>query len=205
MASHVVLVRHGQTEWTITGQHTGRSDIPLTDLGRQQALALKGMLDGYDFAEVFVSPFSRARETAERAGLAGMGSVEVDEDLAEWDYGVYESRRTRDIRQEIPMWSVWTHEIIDGESIAQLGARCDRMIARTEKVDGQVALLATATPYGCSGRDGWGCLRPQVPTWSWRRHRSRSSVGSARTGPSSIGTTAATSGRRSIRTRRRLS
>ncbi|MCA1736077.1 MAG: histidine phosphatase family protein [Actinobacteria bacterium] len=138
MASHVVLVRHGQTEWTITGQHTGRSDIPLTDLGRQQALALKAMLDGYNFAEVFVSPFSRARETAE---LAGMGSVAVDEDLAEWDYGVYESRRTRDIRQEIPMWSVWSHEIIDGESVGQLGARCDRMIARTEEVDGQVALF----------------------------------------------------------------
>lgn len=138
MASELVLVRHGQTEWNISGQHTGRSDIPLTEMGRQQALALRGKLDGYQFESVLASPLARARETAE---LAGFGSAGIVEDLAEWDYGIYESRATRDIRQEIPMWSVWTHEIIGGESLGQLGARCDRVIALTQAIEGPVAVF----------------------------------------------------------------
>jgi probable phosphoglycerate mutase len=138
MATEVVLVRHGQTEWTITGQHTGRTDKPLTEIGRQQAIALKAMLAGYDFTAVFSSPLSRAKETAE---LAGFAPLEIDDDLMEWDYGIYETRRTRDIRQEIPGWSIWTHEIIDGESIEALAGRCDRVIARTDAVEGAVAVF----------------------------------------------------------------
>lgn len=138
MASHVVLVRHGQTEWTITGQHTGRTDKPLTEIGRQQAIALKGMLAGYDFARVLSSPLSRARETA---ALAGYASLVVDDDLMEWDYGIYEARRTRDIRQDISGWTVWTHEMVGGESLEDLSARCDRIIEQTHKVDGQVAVF----------------------------------------------------------------
>lgn len=138
MVSRVVLVRHGQTEWTITGQHTGRTDKPLTEIGRQQALALKGMLAGYSFNTIFSSPLSRARETAM---LAGYGPLEIDNDLMEWDYGIYDGRRTRDIRQNISAWSVWTHEIVEGESLEELGTRCDRVIARTDEIDGEVALF----------------------------------------------------------------
>ena len=163
MASELVLVRHGQTEWNISGQHTGRSDIPLTDMGRQQALALKSKLDGYQFESVLTSPLTRARDTAELAGF-GPDSVqpgEIVNDLAEWDYGIYESRSTRDVRQEIPMWSVWTHEIIGGESIGQLGARCDRIIARTEAIDGSVAVFGHGHAMRVLGAR-WLGLPPQT-------------------------------------------
>ncbi|MDR9451072.1 MAG: histidine phosphatase family protein [Acidimicrobiia bacterium] len=139
MTEHeVVLVRHGQTEWSVSGKHTGRSDIPLTDLGRRQADALGGMLGGAEFALVVSSPLIRARETMERAGYAGG----ISDDLLEWDYGVYEGRRTTDIRTEIAGWSVWTHPIVDGESVEEVGARADRAIARMLSVDGPVAVFA---------------------------------------------------------------
>jgi hypothetical protein len=99
----VILVRHGQTEWSLSGKHTGHTDIPLTDLGRRQADALGGMLGAAEFALVLSSPLIRAWETMERAGYAGAGS----DGLLEWDYGVYEGERTADIRTEIPDWSVW--------------------------------------------------------------------------------------------------
>ena len=136
----VVLVRHGQTEWSASGKHTGRTDIPLTELGRRQADALRDMLSGTEFALVLCSPLIRAWETMERAGYATTG-VATD-DLLEWDYGVYEGRRTDDIRTEIPDWSVWTHPIAGGETIDEIGARADRAIARALSVDGPVALFA---------------------------------------------------------------
>ena len=136
----VALVRHGQTEWSVSGQHTGRTDIPLTELGRRQADALGDMLSGTEFALVLSSPLIRAWETMERAGYATTG-VATD-DLLEWDYGVYEGRRTDDIRTEIPDWSVWTHPIAGGETIDEVGARADRAIARALSVDGPVALFA---------------------------------------------------------------
>ena len=141
MTEHeVVLVRHGQTEWSASGKHTGRTDIPLTDLGRRQADVLGGALGGVEFALVLSSPLIRAWETMDRAGYATRG-VATD-DLLEWDYGVYEGRRTDDIRTEIPGWSVWTHPIIDGETIDEVGARADHAIARALSVDGRVALFA---------------------------------------------------------------
>ena len=139
----VVLVRHGQTEWSASGKHTGRTDISLTELGRRQADALGDMLSGTEFALVLCSPLIRAWETMERAGYATTG-VATD-DLLEWDYGVYEGRRTDDIRTEIPDWSVWTHPIAGGETIDEVGARADRALARAVSVDGPdgpVALFA---------------------------------------------------------------
>ncbi len=136
----VLLVRHGQTEWSISGKHTGRTDIGLTELGRRQADALGAMLGGVEFAAVLSSPLVRAWETMERAGYAG--TAEATDDLMEWDYGAYEGRRTADIRKEIPGWSVWSHPIVDGESVEEVGARADSAIARALSVDGPVAMFA---------------------------------------------------------------
>jgi len=124
----VTLVRHGQTDWSISGKHTGLSDIALTDLGRRQAAALGTMLDGAEFAMVVSSPLVRAHQTMELSGFGDAGAD--DNDLVEWDYGVYEGRRTADIRLEIPDWSVWTHPMLEGESVDEVGARADRVIDR---------------------------------------------------------------------------
>lgn len=141
MTEHeVVLVRHGQTEWSVSGKHTGRTDIPLTDLGRRQADALGEMLSGTEFALVLSSPLSRAWETMDRAGYAA--DAVATGDLLEWDYGVYEGRRTTDIRTEIPDWSVWTHAIVDGESLEEVGARADSAIDLALRADGPVAIFA---------------------------------------------------------------
>jgi broad specificity phosphatase PhoE len=122
------LVRHGETEWSASGKHTSRTDVSLTDKGREQATALARHLAETEFCAVFESPMQRARETCRLAGF-GERAV-VDRDLCEWDYGVYEGRTTREIQQEIPGWSVWTNVITGGESLQQVGARADRMIAR---------------------------------------------------------------------------
>lgn len=143
------LVRHGETEWSLSGRHTGRTDIPLTAHGRERAVGLGKFLAGTKFAAVRCSPLRRARETCE---IAGYGSVAVvDEGLCEWDYGVYEGRTSEEIQAEIPGWSVWKDEIVGGETVEQVGARADRVIARalssagpeTEDV-ARVALFAHA-------------------------------------------------------------
>ena len=124
MAERVVLVRHGETEWSRTLRHTGRTDIPLNDAGRERARALRPVLaeiDGIDAATVATSPLSRARETC---ALAGLGDrAEVWPDLAEWDYGEIEGRRTGDVREDQPGWSVWTSDVPGGESLADVVAR----------------------------------------------------------------------------------
>lgn len=137
MVERLVLVRHGQTEWSETRRHTGRSEVPLTDLGRAQAGELKAMLSHFNFSKVFSSPLSRAQDTAQLAGY----SFELLDDLMEWDYGIYEGERTVETRKEIPNWSVWTHEIVGGESLRQLGTRADRVIERVAEEDGDVALF----------------------------------------------------------------
>ena len=139
---NVVLVRHGDTEWSRARKHTGRTDVALTDTGMRQADALAAMLSGFDFARVLCSPRQRAVETCRRAGL--LDRAEITDDAAEWDYGVYEGRTTAEIREEIPGWSVWTHDIIDGESIADVGARADRVIAAAVSVEGDVAVFGHA-------------------------------------------------------------
>lgn len=136
----VVLVRHGQTEWSVSGRHTGRTDVSLTELGTRQARALGAMLGGAKFASVLSSPLARAWDTMELAGYGALG--EATDDLMEWDYGVYEGRRTDEIRTEIAGWSVWTHPIIDGETFDEVGGRADQVIARVLSIDGPVALFA---------------------------------------------------------------
>ena len=136
----VYLARHGETAWTITGQHTGRTDIPLTARGEQNALSLRQRLNGVTFAKVLVSPLARARRTCELAGFGD--TAEVDPELQEWDYGDYEGRRTADIRQERPGWDLFRDGGPGGESVAVIGARADRAIARLRAVDGHVLLFS---------------------------------------------------------------
>lgn len=139
------LIRHGETEWSVSGQHTSRTDIALTDHGRQRAEELRDYLKETNFNAVFVSPMQRARETCQ---IAGFGSQAiVDNNLKEWDYGVYEGKTTAEIRAEIPNWSVWKDPIVDGESAEQVGTRADQVIARSLAAapsGGKVALFAHA-------------------------------------------------------------
>lgn len=136
----VVLVRHGDTEWAVQGRHTGRTDVPLTERGRQQAASLARLLQGRKFARVLVSPLQRALETCR---LAGFGDVaEVREDLAEWDYGGYEGRTTPEILAERPGWTLWDDGVPGGETVEDVGRRADRVIAEVRATDGDVAIFA---------------------------------------------------------------
>jgi probable phosphoglycerate mutase len=139
------LVRHGETEWSLSGAHTSRTDIPLTDRGRERAEKLKEYLKDVSFDAVFVSPMQRARETC---AIAGLGEQALIEDgLKEWDYGVYEGKTTKEIQMEIPGWSVWKDEIVGGETVEHVGERADDVIARALAAatdGGTVALFAHA-------------------------------------------------------------
>ena len=138
----VYLARHGETAWSLSGQHTGRTDLPLTEGGERNARALGARLRGLAFAKVFTSPSQRAVRTCELAGFAGAG--EVDPDLAEWDYGRYEGRRTIEILAERPDWQLFRDGCPDGESPAEIGARADRVIGPVRAVDGDVLLFSSA-------------------------------------------------------------
>lgn len=134
------LIRHGETEWSLSGQHTSRTDIPLTERGKQRAQKIRDYLRGKSFSMVLCSPMQRAKETCR---IAGFGDVaQIDDDLKEWDYGVYEGRTTKDIQKEVPGWSVWTNAIVGGETMDQVAARANRVIARAEAKGGSVALFA---------------------------------------------------------------
>ena len=139
------LVRHGETEWSAAGKHTSRTDLPLTELGRERAVELREYLKGVEFVAVVRSPMLRAKETCEIAGLEGRAVV--DEGLKEWDYGVFEGRTTKEIQAEIPGWSVWKDPIVGGETVEQVGVRADGVIARALAAagdGGKVALFAHA-------------------------------------------------------------
>ncbi len=135
----VLLVRHGDTEWSRSGQHTSRTDLPLLADGEAAAEALGRRVRGYDLALALASPMRRARETAR---LAGVGEVEITEDLHELGYGEYEGRTTADIRVERPGWSIWADGAPGGEPLAEAAARVDRVIARAQAAGGDVALFA---------------------------------------------------------------
>jgi len=136
------LIRHGETEWSASGRHTGRTDIPLTEEGIRQARALGRYLAGRPFALVLTSPLSRAADTCR---LAGYGSVvQPSEDLLEWDYGQAEGRTTAEMRAEREGWSVWTGGPPGGETVEEVGRRTDRVIARALEASGDVALFAHA-------------------------------------------------------------
>jgi broad specificity phosphatase PhoE len=134
------LVRHGETEWSAEGRHTSRTDLPLTARGRERAAELGKFLAETKFGAVLRSPMLRAKQTCE---IAGFGDVAVvDDGLKEWDYGVYEGRTTAEIQAEIPGWSVWKDPIVGGETVVQVGARADGVIAR--------ALAAAGTGDGAN-------------------------------------------------------
>jgi broad specificity phosphatase PhoE len=136
----VVLVRHGETEWSATGKHTSFTDVPLTESGRHDADLLRARLAGREFALVLSSPRERARLTAELAGFGDL--VQVDDNLVEVDYGEYEGLTTPEIRVDQPGWSVWEHGSPGGETVDQVGARADRVIERLLAVDGDVLVFA---------------------------------------------------------------
>ncbi len=136
----VVLVRHGQTAWSLSRQHTSRTEVPLTEQGAAEALALRDRLGPRRFAVVLTSPRVRAAETCR---LAGYGDVaEVADDLTEWDYGEYEGRTTAAIREDRPGWTLWGDGVPGGESAAQVAGRADRVVERLRAVDGDVAVFA---------------------------------------------------------------
>ncbi len=134
------LVRHGETEWSRLGRHTGRTDVPLTDAGRAQARTVARKLDGRPFELVLSSPLSRALETARLAGFAA--EVETTDDLMEWDYGADEGRTTAEIRRDRPGWTVWRDGPRDGETADEVAARVDRVIARVRDAEGDALVFA---------------------------------------------------------------
>jgi len=136
----VYLLRHGETEWSLNGRHTGVTDIPLTENGRKLARQLRPILAREKFVMVLTSPLQRARETCELAGLGTLAGV--DRDLMEWNYGEYEGLTTEQIRQTRPAWSVFRDGCPGGESPLQVSVRADRIISRARTVDGNVALFS---------------------------------------------------------------
>jgi len=136
----VYLLRHGETEWSLNGRHTGVTDIPLTENGRKLARQLQPILAREKFVMVLTSPLQRARETCELAGLGTLASV--DRDLMEWNYGEYEGLTTEQIRQTRPDWSVFRDGCPGGESPLQVSVRADRIVSRVRTFDGNVALFS---------------------------------------------------------------
>jgi broad specificity phosphatase PhoE len=137
----VYLARHGETAWSLTGQHTGLTDLPLTARGEQTARRLGERLRGLTFAKVFTSPLQRAVKTCRLAGFSGR--AEIDPDLVEWNYGDYEGRRGSEIRAERPDWNLFRDGCPGGESPAQVAARADRVIVRVRAIDGNVLLFTS--------------------------------------------------------------
>jgi broad specificity phosphatase PhoE len=144
MGPLVILVRHGETEWTLSGQHTGRTEIPLTENGREQARKLGAVLADRKLALVLSSPLSRALDTCRLVGLGE--EVQTTEDLMEWDYGEYEGLTTPEIRTNRPNWTLWTDGSPGGETAASVGARVDSVIREAREAmseeDGDVAIFA---------------------------------------------------------------
>jgi broad specificity phosphatase PhoE len=136
----IVLVRHGETEWSRDRRHTGLTDIPLTDTGRRQAAMLRDALAGWRFERVLSSPLSRALDTCRLAGLGDQ--ADVSDDLVEWDYGDYEGITTAQIHEERPDWYLWRDGCPGGESPADVGRRADRVVAALADVEGDVAVFA---------------------------------------------------------------
>jgi probable phosphoglycerate mutase len=137
----VYIARHGETAWSLSGQHTGLTDLPLTPNGECNARRLGDRLKGLTFANVFTSPLQRASRTSE---LAGYGAVaEIDPDLVEWNYGEYEGRRSADIRAERPDWQLFRDGCPGGESLAEIGERADRVVQRIRAVSGNVLLFSS--------------------------------------------------------------
>ncbi|MGH3079646.1 MAG: histidine phosphatase family protein [Gaiellaceae bacterium] len=138
MATEIVLIRHGETEWSRDGKHTGNTDVPLTERGREQAVVLGATLAAQSFARVLMSPLARAADTARLAGF----DAEPRDELREWDYGDYEGWKTAEIREERPGWTLWTDGVPDGETAAEVAARVDAVIGELRTIDGAVLVFA---------------------------------------------------------------
>jgi probable phosphoglycerate mutase len=138
----VYIARHGETEWSLSGQHTGLTDLPLTPRGERNARALCARLADIAFDRVFTSPLQRARRTCDLAGF-GARAV-IDNDLVEWNYGQYEGRTTAEIHKERPGWEIFRDGCPGGESVAQITARADRVVARLRQLGGKVLLFSSA-------------------------------------------------------------
>ena len=137
----VYLARHGETTWSISGQHTGLTDLPLTDRGERNAVRLGDRLKGVSFSQVFTSPLQRATRTCELAGFKA--DAELDDDLVEWDYGDYEGKTTAEIRRERPGWEVFRDGCPGGESVADVAIRADRIVERLRDISGSVLLFSS--------------------------------------------------------------
>lgn len=140
----IYLFHHGETAWSLSGQHAGNTDLPLTPRGELMARALAPALQDIPFSGVLTSPRLRARATCELAGLAGAGqtAAQIEPSLAEWNYGDYESLRTVDIRKQHPEWDIWEDGCPNGETPAAIGVRADRVIARLQNLSGNVAVFS---------------------------------------------------------------
>lgn len=137
----IYIARHGETAWTVTGQHTGLTDLPLTPQGERNARALAGRLEGLEFAKVFTSPLQRAGRTC---ALAGFGAVaEIDNDLVEWNYGAYEGLRSAEIRAQRPDWQLFRDGCPGGESPAQVKTRAENVLRRVRAVNGNVLIFSS--------------------------------------------------------------
>lgn len=137
MTKEIWLVRHGETEWSRSGQHTGRTDLPLTEKGREQARRLRAALADQRFDQVLTSPLQRARETAE---LAGFAEAVPDDDLMEWHYGDLEGRTSADIVSDVPGWTIWSGPVPNGETLEQVAHRVDRVLSNLPS--GKIAIFA---------------------------------------------------------------
>lgn len=148
----ITLIRHGQTAWSLSGQHTGRTDIPLTPAGEHQVKALAPFLSEDRFSAVWTSPLLRARQTC---ALAGMGSgALIEPDLIEWNYGDYEGRRSADIRSERPGWAIFHDGCPGGESPPEISARADRVIGKLDDIGNSIALFSHGQ-FACSLAARW--------------------------------------------------
>jgi probable phosphoglycerate mutase len=139
-APEILLARHGETEWSVSGQHTGTTDIPLTEEGHRQAERLGRRLRGREFATVLSSPLQRALETCRLAGLGDR--CETRAELVEWDYGDYEGMTTPEIRETVPGWRVWTGPVPGGETAAEVGTRVDRVVDELANPEGDAVVFA---------------------------------------------------------------
>lgn len=140
MVTQIFLIRHGETEWSRTGRHTGRTDVPLTANGERRAAQFCGVLQSFKFPHVLTSPLQRARRTCELAGFGPVARVEPD--LQEWDYGDYEGRTSVDIRAQKAGWNVFENGSPGGESVEQISQRADRVLSQLRSMDGTIALFS---------------------------------------------------------------
>ena len=140
MATQIYLIRHGETEWSLTGRHTGRTDVPLTANGERHAAQFREVLQDLKFTQVLTSPLQRARRTCELAGFGAMARMEPD--LQEWDYGDYEGRTSVDIRAQQPGWNLFEDGSPGGESVGQISQRADRILAVLRSMDGPTLLFS---------------------------------------------------------------